>query len=71
MAAVPWSKVEPYFEDAFAAQGQVERQDVIDLAFGADESDDVIDAIDAIGSRVFRTIDAAKDFLKGQNLVTE
>ncbi len=67
--AVPWSKVEPYFEQAFAAQGQVERQDVIDLAFAADESDDVVDAIDAIGSRVFRTLDDAKAFLVSQNQV--
>jgi hypothetical protein len=67
--AVPWSKVEPYFEQAFAAQGQVERQDVIDLAFAADESDDVVDAIDAIGSRVFRTLDDAKAFLVSQKQV--
>jgi hypothetical protein len=67
--AVPWSKVEPYFEQAFAAQGQIERQDVIDLAFAQDESDDVIDAIDAVGSRVFRTLDDAKAFLVSQNQV--
>jgi hypothetical protein len=67
--AVPWSKVEPYFEQAFAAQGQVERQDVIDLAFAADESDDVVDAIDAVGSRVFRTLDDAKAFLVSQKQV--
>jgi hypothetical protein len=71
MASVPWSKVEPYFVDAFAIQGQIEREDVINLAFAEDESDDVIDAIDAIGSRVFRTVEDAKNFLKGQNLVTE
>ena len=71
MAAVPWSKIESYFADAFAIQGQIEREDVINLAFAEDESDDVIDAIDAIGSRVFRTVEAAKDFLKGQNWVTE
>lgn len=69
--AVPWSKIEPYFEQAYAAQGQVERQDVIDLAFAEDEPDEVIDAIDAIGSRVFRTIDDAKAFLKGQNWVED
>jgi hypothetical protein len=69
--AVPWSKVEPYFQDAFAAQGQIEREDVINLAFGEDESDDVIDAIDAIGSRVFRSVEDAKAFLVGQNWVTE
>jgi hypothetical protein len=70
MTAVPWEKLEPYFLDAFAANGQVERQDVIDLAFGEDESDDVIDAIDAIGSRVFRTVDDAKAFLKSRDMIT-
>ncbi len=71
MAAVQWSKIEPYFVSAFEAQGQVERQDVIDLAFADEASDDEIDAIDAMGSRVFRTIDDAKTFLKGQNLIAE
>jgi hypothetical protein len=31
----------------------------------------VIDAIDAIGSRVFRSVDDAKAFLVGQSWVTE
>jgi hypothetical protein len=68
---VPWSKVEPYFQQAFEVQGQVERQDVIDLAFAEDESDEVIDAIDYIGSRVFKTVEDAKAFLVSQNQVTE
>ncbi len=71
MAAVQWSSIEPYFVEAFEANGQVEREDVINLAFADDANDDMIDAIDAIGSRVFRTVDAAKDFLKGQNLVED
>ena len=69
MAAVPWEKLEPYFGAAFATRGQVEREDVINLAFGADESDDVIDAIDAVGSRIFRTLEDAKAFLVGQGVV--
>jgi len=71
MAAVPWEKIEPYFVSAFETFGQVERQDVIDLAFADEASDDEIDAIDAIGSRVFRTIDDAKAFLAGQNLISD
>ena len=71
MAVVPWSKLEIYFVTAFEAHGQVERQDVIDIAFSEDESDDVIDAIDYIGSRVFRTVDAAKEFLKTNNQISE
>lgn len=71
MAAVRWEEIEPYFVQVFEATGQIERQDVIDLAFAEDESDDVIDAIDAMGSRVFRTIDDAKDFLQSQNYVAD
>jgi len=68
---VPWSKLEDYFLTAFEANGQGERQDVIDLAFAEDEADEVIDAIDYIGSRVFRTVEAAKDFLKTTNQITD
>ncbi len=71
MAAVPWGKIEPYFVAAFEAMGQVEREDVINLAFADEASDDEIDAIDAVGSRVFRTVDDAKAFLKQQQLVSE
>jgi hypothetical protein len=38
---------------------------VLDLAFSENESDEVTDAIDAIGSRVFPSIEAAKAFLEG------
>ena len=71
MAAVAWSTIEPYFVEAFQGRGQVEREDVINLAFADEASDDQIDAIDAIGSRVFRTVEAARDFLKTQNLVSD
>jgi hypothetical protein len=70
MAAVAWEKLAPYFGDAFAARGQVEREDAINLAFAANESDDVIDAIDAIGSRIFRSLDDVKGFLVGQGVAT-
>ena len=69
MAAVAWEKLEPYFSAAFAARGQVEREDAINLAFAANESDAVVDAIDAIGSRIFRTTEDARTFLVGQGVV--
>jgi hypothetical protein len=71
MAAVQWEKIEPYFVQVYEATGQIERQDVIDLAFAEDESDDVIDAIDAMGSRVFRTVEDAKAFLRSQDYLAE
>jgi hypothetical protein len=68
--AVAWSTIEPYITRAFEQQGRVERADVIDFAYEDNADDDVIDTIDAIGSRVFPTPDAVRDFLSGQNLVT-
>lgn len=70
MAAVSWSEVAKYFEDAFPLKGRVERRDVMDLADADLASDDVIDAIDAIGSRVFPTIEAAKEFLTSQGYIS-
>lgn len=70
MASVSWSEVARYFEDAFPLKGRVERRDVMDLADADLAPDDVIDAIDAIGSRVFPTVQAAKEFLESQGYVS-
>jgi len=69
MAAIAWSDIEGYVQGAFEQQGRVERADVIDLAYNDNANDDVIDTIDAIGSRVFKTPDDVKAFLQGQNLI--
>ena len=70
MAAVEWSEIAKYFEDAFPLKGRVERRDVMDLADADLASDDAVDAIDAIGSRVFPSIEAAKEFLVSQGYVS-
>lgn len=70
MATVSWSSIEPYVRGAYEQQGRVERADVIDLAYDAGADDDVIDVIDAIGSRVFLTPDDVRAFLAGQNLIS-
>ncbi len=69
--AISWSTIEPFVTQAFEAQGRVERADVIDLAYAENADDDIIDTIDAIGSRVFPNPDAVKTFLAGQKLVGE
>jgi hypothetical protein len=71
MAAVDWAMLEPFVQEAFDANGRVERADVIDLAYGANADDDVIDTIDAIGSRVFKSPEDVRTFLVGQKLVNE
>ncbi len=68
--AVSWSEIEPYVQQAFERAGNVERADVVELAFADDASDDEVDALDVIGSRVFTSVDAAKQFLVSQNAVS-
>lgn len=71
MAAVDWSLLEPYVQAAYEEHGRIERADVIDLAYGENADDDIIDTIDAIGSRVFTAPQDVRDFLVGQKLVNE
>ncbi len=70
MAAVAWSTIQPFVQRAFDQQGRVERADVIDFAYAENADDDVIDTIDALGSRVFRSVEDVQTFLAGQNLVS-
>jgi hypothetical protein len=67
--AVDWSQLETYVQSAYEQHGRVERADVIDLAYAENADDDVIDAIDAIGSRVFNTPEDVKAFLVGQRVI--
>ena len=68
--AIAWSQIEQYVTGSYEQQGRVERADVIDLAYDDNADDDVIDVIDAIGSRVFNTPDDVRAFLTSQNLVS-
>jgi hypothetical protein len=67
--AVDWALVEPYVQAAFDQHGRIERADVIDLAYAENAADDVIDAIDAIGSRIFNSPEDVRAFLAGQKLI--
>lgn len=69
--AVKWSKVAPYLEGGFAAQGRIERASIVDAAYDDGADDDIVDAIDGMGSRVFNSIDEAKQFLAAQGLVED
>jgi len=68
--AVSWSDLEPFVQEAFDRVGRVERADVVDLAYEANANDDVVDALDVIGSRVFNSVKATRDFLSSQNAVS-
>jgi len=69
--AVKWSKVAPYIENGLASRGNIERSSIVDVAYDDAADDDIVDAIDAIGSRIFMTVDEAKQFLLSQGAVEE
>lgn len=71
MAAVKWETISGYIEKAYKGKQRVERADLIDLAEFDRASDDVIDALDAIGSRVFMSIDDVKTYLIAQGYVVK
>jgi hypothetical protein len=69
VADVKWEQIAAFIEQAYQAVGRVERADVVNLAYDANADDDVIDALDALGSRVFPTPDDVRQFMVSQNLV--
>lgn len=68
--AVSWVEVQPFVQEAFERVGRVERADVVDLAYEANANDDVVDSLDVIGSRVFPSVEAVRDFLTSQNAIS-
>jgi hypothetical protein len=69
--AVKWSRVAPYLENGYASQGRIERSSIVDAAYDEGADDDVVDTIDAIGSRIFNSVDETKQFLLSQGLIEE
>ena len=69
MTKVAWSDIADIIQKVYEANGRIERADAVALAEERDASDDVIDAVDAIGSRVFNTPEQAKDFLVAKEYV--
>lgn len=69
MATVAWKDVLDYIEEAFAIKGEIERSEVVNMALARGASDDVVDALDTLGSRVFKTPEAVKEFLLAQKAI--
>lgn len=69
MAPVPWDAIAPFVQDAYHYKGRVERADCLDLALAANAPDDAVDALDALGSRIFPDPQAVREFLTRQGWV--
>jgi hypothetical protein len=68
---VKWSRIAPYIENGFASEGRVERSRIVDAAYDDAADDEVVDTLDALGSRVFNSVDDAKQFLASQGLIED
>jgi len=71
MAAVKWDEVSGYIEEAIRTKRMVQYNDIIEMAFADGASDDVVDALDAIGSRVFGSASDVREFLVAQGYVLD
>lgn len=69
--AVKWTRVAPYLESGYASEGRVERSGIVDRMYDEGADDDVVDTVDALGSRVFSSVEDAKQFLLSQGLIDE
>ncbi|HZP57723.1 MAG TPA: DUF2795 domain-containing protein [Dehalococcoidia bacterium] len=69
--AVKWARIAPYIENGYASNGRVERASIVDAAYDEGADDDVVDALDGLGSRVFNSVDEAKQFLVSQGFAEE
>lgn len=64
MAKAQWADVEALLKDWFDQGLQPERGDMIDLAYQKDANDDVIDALDTLGSRPVASLESLKEQLQ-------
>ena len=64
MAKAKWADVEALVKDWFDQGLQPDRSDLVDLAYQKDASDDVIDALDTLGSRPVASLEALKEQLE-------
>jgi hypothetical protein len=69
--AIKWSRVASYLENGYASTGRVDRTTVVDAAYDDAAADDIVDTLDALGSRVFNSVDDAKAFLASQGLIED
>ena len=71
MAPVKWDLISGYVEQVLNTNGNIARADVFALAEMNNASDDALDALDAIGSRVFTSSDAVRSYLTTQGYVVK
>jgi hypothetical protein len=69
VAKAQWSAIEALVKHVFEAGLQPERQDLVDIAFDADASDDIVDALDSLGGRPVPSLEALKEQLAAKGVI--
>lgn len=69
MAKASWTDVETLVKHLFEQGLQPDRQDLVDLAFAEDASDDVIDALDSLNGKPVPSLDALKQQLEANGVI--
>jgi hypothetical protein len=59
-----WADIEALVGHLFEQGFAPERQDLIDLAFAKDASDDVVDALDTLSSRPVASLESLRELLE-------
>ena len=69
MAKASWNDVETLVKHLFEQGLQPDRQDLVDLAFAEDASDDVIDALDSLNGKPVPSLDSLKQQLEANGMI--
>lgn len=64
-----WSDVETLVKHLFEAGMQPDRQELVDLAFAEDASDDVIDALDSLNGKPVPSLESLKQQLEANSQI--
>jgi hypothetical protein len=62
-----WSQIEALVKPWFDQGLTPDRNDLVDLAYQNDVDDDIVDALDTLGSRPIASLDALKEQLQANN----
>lgn len=69
MAKASWTDVEALVKHLFEQGFQPDRQDLVDLAFAEDASDDVIDALDSLNGKPVASLESLKQQLEANGMI--
>lgn len=69
MVAASWAEIEALVRPLFEHGNQPDRQELLELAFTSDCSDDVIDAIDSLGGKPIPSLEALREALAANGVL--